>query len=269
MNPIRYEGEACMYTTILTRCVEDKFKESVLLRLSCLGFCGLRCCCCFFSSSAFSRCRCLRRSGLIEFFWFIVSLHISDSVTSGIKSSCGPSSHPRPHCLRIVSISSPLDMIGLTARKVITPMITTVQEMSASLSRPFAPPPLLRPPPPTSPVCLRFHQCHGDIAKNTLTKPSSPRDAKPFKKCSSHEVSSSSSSKAVPPVGNDVIVSYGSRYREMIGSATKPKTKTVVSIIKKVIAICVRVLVISRLHRILSKRYWYLHVGHSQKFRRL
>ena len=257
-----------MYTTILTRCAENEVTEFVLLGFSGLGFCGLRCCRCFFSSSSFSRRRCLRRSRFIELFWFIISLNISDSVTSGVKSSRGPSSHPRPHCLQIVNICPPLDMIRLTARKVITPMITTVHEMSASLSRPFAPPALLRPPAPTSPVCLRFHQCHGDIAKNTLTKPSSPRDAKPFKKCSSHEASSSSSSSAVPPVGNDVIVSYGSRYREMIGSATKPKTKTVVSIIKKVIAICVRVLVISRLHRILSNRYWYLHVGHSQKFRR-
>lgn len=109
------------------------------------------------------------------------------------------------------------------------------------------------------------HTCHGDIAKNALTNPSRPRDAIPLRKCSAHVASSSSKwNSENPPDGIEVIVSYGSRYRLIIGSAMNPSIKIVVSMMATVRKICRKVLLSQRLHLILSSRYLNLQVGHSQ-----
>ncbi len=77
----------------------------------------------------------------------------------------------------------------LTHKNVPTPIRTTSQLMLASLSLPL--PPAL-PLPAIMPELRRFHHCHGERASKTLMKLSSPSDARPFKKCSVHEASSSS-----------------------------------------------------------------------------
>src|SRR5277367_4740898 len=137
-----------------------------------------------------------------------------------------------------------------------TPTVTSHQLIDSRRSRPVPPLPFLPPPPPRRPVFRRLYHCHGDMANMTLTKPRRPKDANPLRMCSI-QVGSSSSRPGITKsnlVENGLVVRVptGSTYRLMIGSATNPRTKTVVKRIKSVSTTWAMVLVIHPPHLILS-----------------
>lgn len=97
-----------------------------------------------------------------------------------------------------------------------------------------------------------------------FAKPTSPKEAMPFNKCSNHVVGSSSQmseSRGPPAVA---IVVYGSIYMLMIGSATKPNRKTEDMMMSRVRASCAAVLEIQDDHVRRCSLYLYRQVGHSQ-----
>ena len=203
------------------------------------------------------------------FLFILITLHISDLLTSVLERSQRPGSYPTPDSLDFVSEIALPYPCPLTKRNVITPITTTVHEIFSSRSRPPCLPLAARLVPPSNPPCRMFHHCHGLMAKNTLTNPSKPKEAKPFVKWKNHDSFSASNVIAgiFCPVTVVVTVSKGSRYKLMMGSAMKPKTNIVRNMMPAVIAICRVVLVNHWLHLILSKRYWNLQVGHSKYVR--
>ena len=145
--------------------------------------------------------------GWLFFKVVIVSLYVCHAFAGFLESFFTPSPNPIPHSLsKSQSLLNAVNICPLTYKNVTTPIRTSDHDIFSSRSRPVVP---LARPPPTMPDWRRFHQCQGDIAKKTLTNPSKPRDARPFKKCSAH-VASSSSSKWIgdgPPEGKEVMVS--------------------------------------------------------------
>src|SRR6266542_1473907 len=71
-----------------------------------------------------------------------------------VQVQFGQSRIDNSHCRRLSWTMSHVRTVVLTYKKVITPMMTTDQDMFSSRCRPVPP---RRPPPPMKPVPRRFH----------------------------------------------------------------------------------------------------------------
>jgi hypothetical protein len=128
----------------------------------------------------------------IDLLFVVTMLDVYHLFASLFQDLAAPNSNSFVDSLdsRVSHAQFGMDLRPLTQRKVATPTTTTIQLIFATRSLPFAPPPPPPRRPPIIPEFRRFHQVLG-IIQMTLTNESMPRDASPFKKCSSQLASSS------------------------------------------------------------------------------
>lgn len=173
----------------------------------------------------------------------------SSSSSSSAAPGTSMTRSPADSSVRLLHARTPFQ----TAYKnVMRPTMIVIQLSCCRRSLP-EPPTVRLPPKPPVPT---LNHWKGESVKMNFAKPKRPSEASPFVMCSSQPVGSSSyiSDPVGPPIV--AIVSTGSRYKLIMGSATKPRTKMDVMKMSRVRPSCAEVLLI---HEDQVRRWrWYL-----------